>query len=164
MTTIDQLTREQLIQKFVEYLDATDEQREQEVKAGHAAERQAHGRVSVARKHRYMWGAVNDRYHGGAGCVFVSCTGHGGVLTSPTIHHTIDPELRHSNPYYYDDCGVYEEDCASNIIAAYYPKRAEKMGFSYSLSNSTREGAAASVATWFENELRDLLKRVNQEL
>ena len=163
MTSIDQLNREQLAQKFVDYLNATDEQREQQVKKGHASERKAHGRVRVAKKHRDMWGTVNNRYHGGTGCVFVSCSGHGGVMTSPTIHHTIDPELRHNNPYYYDDCGVYEEDCASSIIAAYYPQRAEKMGFKYSDSNSTREGAAAVVAKWFENELRNLLKRTSQE-
>ena len=49
MTSIDQLNREQLAQKFVDYLNATDEQREQQVKKGHASERKAHGRVRVAK-------------------------------------------------------------------------------------------------------------------
>lgn len=154
------LNRDQLAQKFIAYLDATDEQRAQQVKEGHAKERKAHGRVRVARKHRYMWGAVNHRYNGGAGCVFVSCTGHGGVLTSATIQRTIDEELQRNSGYYLDGRGVYEEDCDANIIAAYYPERAEKMGFNYGEGCSTREGAVRGIVTWHEEQVRTLLERV----
>lgn len=158
MTTT--LNRDQLAQKFIAYLDATDEQRAQQVKEGHAKERKAHGRVRVARKHRDMWGAVNHRYNGGAGCVFVSCTGHGGVLTSATIQRTIDEELQRNSGYYLDGCGVYEEDCDSNIIAAYYPERAEKMGFNYGEEYTTREGAVRGIVTWYGEQVRTLLERV----
>ena len=154
------LNRDQLAQKFIAYLDATDEQRAQQVKEGHAKERKAHGCVRVARKHRDMWGAVNHRYNGGAGCVFVSCAGHGGVLTSATIQNTIDAELQRNSGYYLDGCGVYEEDCDANIIAAYYPERAEKMGFNYGEGCSTREGAVRGVVTWYEEQVRTLLERV----
>lgn len=157
---ITTLNRDQLAQKFISYLDTTDEQRTQQVEEGHAKEYKEHGHIRVARKHPYMWGTVEHRYNGGTGCVFVSCNGHGGVLTSATIQHAIDPELQCMNLYYEDGCGVYEEDCDAHIIAAYFPERAEKMGFNYGGECSTREGAVRSTVTYYEEEVRTLLERV----
>lgn len=79
---ITTLNRDQLAQKFISYLDATDEQRTQQVEEGHAKEYKEHGHIRVARKHPYMWGTVEHRHNGGTG-------GYDRVL----LDDGIDPDM-----------------------------------------------------------------------
>lgn len=136
IATLEPVTDEQLVEKFIAYLDDTDQDR----KINLRELRKTYG-YKTAPKGRDQWGTVNHLYSCGAGVKFVSCSGHGGFLISNAHELCIDEPLRR--------CGQYEEDCDFNIVAAYFPKTGLKFNPEYRTTEAEwRKYAVESIIRW----------------
>ena len=107
-------------ERFINYLNDTDQERMDNIKEGHKKHCDMYGRKTpkLASKSLDMWGAVNENIYLMRGAKFVGCSGHGGVLTSRAVNNAIDEPFRCSD---YAGLGVYEEDCDFANYAAYFP-------------------------------------------
>lgn len=108
-------------ERFISYLNDTDKSRMEFVRKSHKEHCKIYGRKTpkLASKSYDMWGAVQRDIYLMKGAKFVSCSGHGGILTSEAVNNAIDEPFKRSD---YAGCGVYEEDCDFANYAAYFPK------------------------------------------
>lgn len=142
-------------QRFINYLNDTDDYRKDFVRDNH----KIHG-VAVARKPRDIWGSVQETFSMGTGTKWVFCTGHGGILTSYARNMTIDEELRHYGVFN-DGRGMYEEDCDSMIYFAYYPDSAVKFNQKYFKDIETaRSLAVQAIMRYYHDQVKNLLVKV----